>query len=152
MEKSFFGIWHQYVVDSYPVLAFNDPPVDSIGEVTSKGDGLFLVPLKSICSKKWATTCSSMFSSLDPALMDIDIATDSALGMLWVTIRNPEVIVDFSCLIKRIKTLCYRVLSRISTPEISQACSTVIPFSNSISLLSIVILGTMQLLFLSYIH
>ena len=122
MEKSFFGIWHQYVVDSYPVLAFNDPPVDSIGEVTSKGDGLFLVPLKSICSKKWATPCSSMFSSLDPALMEIEIATDSALGMLWVTIRNPESIVDFSCLIKRIKTLCYAVLSRISTPEIS-SCS-----------------------------
>ncbi len=51
--------------------------------------------------------CSSVLSSLDPALIEIEIAIDSELGMLWVIKRKPESNTDFSCLIKETETLFY---------------------------------------------
>jgi hypothetical protein len=48
--------------------------------------------------------------------MEIEIATDSELGIPWVTIRNPGFIVDFSYLINRknpFVSQCYREFLRL---------------------------------------
>ena len=77
------------------MLAFRNPPVDSMGELTNSGDGLLSVPLKSICSAKCATPCWPFRSFLEPVFTEIRIETDSEPGSCWDITLNPDSNIDF---------------------------------------------------------
>ena len=61
-----FGTYNKYTVYSLVVKAFIYPPLFSISKNKSFCEGLFSVPLKCICSKKWDVPESDNFSLHEP--------------------------------------------------------------------------------------
>src|SRR5690242_5961460 len=71
-----------------PVEALISPPADSISSAMAWAERR-LVPLKAMCSRKWAMPFSSGHSSREPALTQMPSATVSRCGMLCVTTCRP---------------------------------------------------------------
>ena len=76
-------------MDSRSVAALNEPPTPSIASEIARVDGNRVVPLKVMCSMKWATPASSGVSRREPARTYAAMETERAPGSLALITRGP---------------------------------------------------------------